>query len=219
MALSALAARARRILKSDEAAAAIWKGIVRAARDCERWGGDWPTDRGCENLLQVRAAEELHEVLAGHKLGWLTLEQPLADIIWEGTSQRGRPQTGLSEQKRADIAIWSKSERIYAVAEIKRAEADRDWQLDLEKIARILSRYGRRQGNHMRYGILGVFISRRRGSLLAERGVALKKLAATVAANFGLKQRTVFDHGNLHHYRGGDNTGWTCGAASVVLSL
>ena len=213
------AAKSRRILKSDEAAAAIRKGIVRAARDCERWGGDWPTDRGCENLLQVRAAEELHELLTGFKLGWLTLEQPLGDIIWEGTCQRGRPLAGITEQKRADIAIWSKAERIYAIAEIKRAEADRDWLGDLEKIARIVDRYGRHQGNHVRYGILGVFISRRRGDLLAERGNALKALAKDVAGRFGLRQRTSFNEGDLHYFQDGDGGGWTCGAATVVLSL
>lgn len=216
---SPLAARPRRILKPEEAAAAIRKGIVRAARDCEKWGGDWPTDRGCENLLQVRAAEELHELLASFNLGWLTLEQPLADIIWEGTSQRGRPLAGITAQKRADIAIWSKAERIYAIAEIKRAEAGRDWLSDLEKIARILDRYGRHQGNHVRYVILGVFISRRRGDLLAERGTALRLLAKDVASRFGLKQRTIFDEGDLHHYQGGDAGGWTCGAATVVFSL
>ncbi|RVT93467.1 hypothetical protein [Sphingomonas crocodyli] len=208
----------RRILRPDEAAAAIRNGIVRAARDCERWGGEWPTDRGCENLLQVRAAEELHEQMASLGLGWLTLEQPLATIIDEGTAKLGRPHAGLSPQKRADIAIWNKADQIYGVVEIKRAERDRDWQSDLEKLARILARYSRSHKNYIRYCILGVFISQRCSELVNERGKSLEKIAATIANRFELKHSTIFDMDNIHHWDGGGADDWICGAATVVLS-
>ena len=96
--LPASQSAARRILSSSEAAAAVRRGIVRAARDCELWGGDWPTDRGCENLLQVRAAEELHLMLCGHGLGWVTLEEPVASVSCEGTRRRGRRFASMSDQ-------------------------------------------------------------------------------------------------------------------------
>jgi hypothetical protein len=49
------------------------------------------------------------------------------------------------------------------------------------------------------------------------RGERLKDLAAAVADRFGLRHRTVFDVHALHYFRGGDQAGWTCGAASVEL--
>lgn len=214
--LPARPSAARRILSSSEAAAAVRRGIVRAARNCELWGGDWPTDRGCENLLQVRAAEELHLVLCGHGLGWVTLEEPVASVSCEGTRRRGRRFAGMSDQQRADIAIWSKAERIYAMVELKRVEDGRSWVGDLEKLARLVATYGRRHGNHLRYGLLGVYVSRPNAELVRQRGALLRELAAGVAARFGLRQRTVFD-GSLHHYQGGCGDGWTCGAASVEL--
>jgi hypothetical protein len=214
----AVAVPRRRILPADEAAAAVRAGIVRAARDCEAWGGDWPSDRGCENLLQVRAAEELHARMSRAGLGWLTLEEPFATIIEEGTTMRGRPRNGITNQKRADIAIKSKADRIYGVIEIKRAERDHHWRGDLEKLARIVSRYSRVQGNHVRYGILGVYISKESRELVDERAKALKYLARSVASEFELKQRTLYDREAVHHWDGGTADGWTCGAATVTLT-
>ncbi|WP_294394646.1 hypothetical protein [uncultured Sphingomonas sp.] len=206
----------RRILAASEASAAIRRGIIRAARDCELWGGDWPTDRGCENLLQVRAAEELHVALRQHGLGWVTLEEPVASVSGGGTRRRGRRFSGMSDQQRADLAIWSRAENIYAMVELKRAEDDRSWRADLEKLARLVATYGRQHGNHLRYGVLGVYISRPTGELVRLRGARLKALAAETAARFGLRHRTILDEA-VHCYQGGEEDGWTCGAASVEL--
>jgi len=212
-----MAARVRRILSAGEAASAVRRGIIRAARDCEQWGGDWPSDRGCENLIQVRAAEELHEILNAFRLGWVTLEEPISNVSWAGTSRRGRRFSGMSDQQRADIAIWSKALNVYGLVEIKRAEDVRGWTSDLEKIARLTSTFGRKHGNHLRYGVLGVYISGSNGNLVRRRAANLKRLAIEVAGRFGLQQRTSFDAEALHYFRGGDDGGWTCGAASVEL--
>lgn len=205
----------RRILTASEASAAIRRGIIRAARDCELWGGDWPTDRGCENLLQVRAAEELHIALRQHGLGWVTLEEPVASVSGGGTRRRGRRFSGMTDQQRADLAIWSKSENIYAMVEMKRAEDDRSWRADLEKLARLVATYGRQHGNHLRYGVLGVYISRPVSEMVRLRSARLKALAGETAARYGLRHRTILDEA-VHCYQY-EEDGWTCGAASVEL--
>lgn len=207
----------RRILQPGEAAGAVRRGILRAARDCERWGGDWPSDRGCENLIQVRAAEELHEVLSSFHLGWVTLEEPVSNVSWAGTTKRGRRYVGMSDQQRADIAIWSRSENVYGLVEMKRAEDVRGWLGDLEKLSRLLSTYGRRHGNHLRYGVLGAYISGPNASVVRRRAARLRAHAVDVAVRFSLRHRTTFDPVALHHFGGGGEDGWTCGAATVEL--
>lgn len=209
--------RARRILGSAEAAAAVRRGVLAAARDCERWGNDWPSDRGCENLIQVRAAEQLHEQLARFRLGWVTLEEPIANVSWGGTSKRGRPFLGMRDTQRADIAIWSRSDNIYGLVEMKRAEDTRGWECDLKKLSRLLCTYGRCRGNHLRYGILGAFVSGSNGVVARNRAARLTDLAAQVADRFGLRHCATFGATELHHFQGGDNGGWTCGAVSVEL--
>jgi hypothetical protein len=205
-----------RILDPVLAAAAIRRGIVRAAQDCELWGGDWPTDRGCENLLQVRAAEELFALMRQQGLGQLTLEQSLVDVTYNGTSKRGRRYTGMTDQQRADIAIWTKANEIYGLVEIKRGEADRQWRDDLVKLAKQLKTYCRAQGCHLRYGIFGAYISCPSHAGIDHRGARLTKIAREVADYYGLSARTCIDDVR-HRWPERAADGWTCSAGSVVL--
>lgn len=206
----------RRILGASEASAAIRSGIIHAARDCELWGGDRPTDWGCENLVQVRAAEELDGALRQHGLGWVTLAEPVASVSGAGTRRRGARFSGMSNQQRADLAIWSKAKNVYAMIELKRAEDDRSWRADLEKLARLVATYGRRHGNHLRYSDFGAYISRPNRKLVRHCGAQLKALAAETAARFRLSHRTILDEA-VHCYQGDEEDSWTCGAASVEL--
>lgn len=213
------AAPSRRVLSSDEAAAAVRRGIVRAAADCELWSNDWPSDRGCENLIQVRATEELHKVLSANRLGWVTLEEPISNVSWAGTSKRGRRFVGMRDTQRADVAVWSRSDNIYGLVEIKRSEDARGWRADLEKLSRLLCTYGRNNENHLRFGVLGAYLSGPNKLTVKNKVARLKLVAAEVAEQFKLLQRTSFDDGGVHYFQGGDDDGWTCGAATVQLRI
>lgn len=151
----------RRILAGAEAAAAVRRGIIRATRDLERWshGAEWPCDVGCENLLQIRVAEEIATLLALHDLGPLRLEGRVSIVSEGGTSKLGRRVALLSDQQRADIAILSKAENVYAIIELKRKNDLGEWSKDLRKVRALLNRYGRNHGNHLRYGVVGAYLS------------------------------------------------------------
>lgn len=209
----------RRVLSAEEAAAAVRRGIVQAAADCEKWSNDWPSDRGCENLIQVRAAEELHKGLSANRLGWVTLEEPVSSVSWAGTRKRGKRFAGMRDTQRADLAVSSRSDNIYGLVEIKRSEDLRGWRADLTKLSRLLCTYGRNHRNHLRFGILGAYLSG--PSLLAvkNRAARLKMVAAEAAEQFKLVQRTSFDSGGVHYFQGGGDEGWTCGAATVELRI
>ena len=164
----------------------------------------------------MRAAAELFEVLQKHGLGLVSLEGPVASVSAERTSRRGRRFAGMSDQQRADLAVWSKAGRIYGLIEVKPAEQERDWLCDLEKLARLVVTYGRRHGNHLRCGLLGAYIAHPNASGAQLRKVRLEMLAGQVAKRFGLRQRTLLNPA-LHFLRGGDADDWTCGAATVEL--
>jgi hypothetical protein len=205
-----------RILAGNSVASAIRSGILRAARDCEAWGGDWPTDRGCENLLQVRAAECVHDLLKTQGFGYITLEEPLATITEGGTRKRGRRFAGMTAQQRADLAIWTHSGRVYALVEVKRAESNHDWESDLVKLSKLLATYGQSHGAGLRYCVFGAFISSRSAAFVESRNDDLAKMASVIARSYGLRATTLLDEAR---HRGPASWGdeWTCGAASVLI--
>lgn len=206
----------RRILFPQEAAAAVRRGIIRAARDCEMWGGDWPSDRGCENLLQVRAADEIHTVMSDYSLGWVTLEEPMSNLTEGGTRKRGRPHLSMTDQQRADIAIWTRSYEIYALIEIKRTGSAVNWESDLHKLGKLLNRYGRRSGRSLRYAVFGAFISSKSGAEIKSRLGFLNEIARSVATKYGLSAKTELDE-DKHYWSKKGVDDWTCSAASVIF--
>lgn len=86
----------------------------------------------------------------------------------------------------------------------------------LPSITRRIATYGRRHENHLRRGVLGVYISRPKGDLVRLRSAQLMALAAETTASFGPRHRTILDEAVRCYQRGGED-GCTCSAASVEL--
>jgi len=169
-------------------------------------------------VLQVRAAEQLHRALAAQGLGSVTLEEPVSNISSEGTSKRGRRFAELSDQRRVDLAIWSRGELIYGIVEVKRAQNERDWEGDLIKICRLIDTYGRSRGNHLRYGVLGAFLATPTGAATRARARELAALSQRIVGGVGLVATVGVESEPVHWCENGRDNDWTSLAASVIVS-
>jgi hypothetical protein len=207
----------RRILSPIEAATAVRRGIMLAVRDCEEWGGDWPSDRGCENLLQVRAAEEIHGTLKALGIGWLTLEQCVSVVSGQGPAHRGRRFDGMSDRRRVDVAVWSGADNIYGIVEIKRAESSRAWSSDITKLSRMLATYHRGRGNHLRWAVFGALLTTSSDRVMEARRARFQDIAHDVTAKYRLRCRVYFD-ADRHRWDADDQDGLSCAAATAILS-
>ncbi|MES2046705.1 MAG: hypothetical protein V4475_22770 [Pseudomonadota bacterium] len=190
---------------------------MRAVRDYEEWGNEWPSDRGCENLLQVRAAEEIHGALKAHGIGWLTLEQCVSEVSQQGTPRRGRYYQGMTDRQRVDVAVWSGACNIYGLIEIKREESTRAWRSDVTKLSRMLATFHRGRGNHLRWAVFGALLTTNSARVAEAREKRLREVACEVASNYGLGWRVDVDV-DRQRWNEGDQDGLSCGTATVILT-
>lgn len=168
--------------------------------------------------MQVRAADELHRVMSDFNLGWVTLEEPMSNLTEGGTRKRGRPHLSMTDQQRADIAIWTRSYEIYALIKIKRTEFTTHWESDLHKLGKLLNRYGRRSGRSLRYTVFSAFISSKSSREVKSRLENLNEIARLVAAKYDLLAKAELD-GDEHYWSKKGVSDWTCSAASVILRM
>lgn len=214
---------ANHILPAAATLDAINKGILRSILDCERWGLVWPSDRGCENLLQVRCAEEIARLKNRHdnndeatcSRGWITLEENYSSIKDHGSSKRGRPFNSITGQQRADIALW-KDEVIYCVVEIKRHQDPVGWAVDIEKISQNLNMYSQYRNNYLKYVAFGAYLYSNSEDGLKEKIRKVKSIAAKVAMR--RRQRLRFAPANSVVYWNNDIESGHY-STSIALSL
>jgi len=165
-----------------QAAEHVRKSVMLAAKTYERWtGGAWLWDSGCESLMVATAGRRFAQANVAGNHGVVTLETPLSAVRDSlKIAPRGRIRKAIANGKRADIALWSRTDRPYGVIEIKRSQDLALWQSDLEELVSLLEVYGLRAGGAVRFGIVGGWVARKGRKRLQTAVDALREKTDTL---------------------------------------
>ena len=207
------------MIGAKTAADTVVRAIRKANRDYQDWSdGWWLSDSGGEALMLAQVARDLAKIHNGKTVvempvGWL------GDGVPVGQRRRGPVPADLRKGGRCDIGLLdSQAETVHGIIELKRAQARSGWRSDLLRLGRAMDTFPKNMRHgHLRFAILGGFVSSSSRSNFAKKLNALDRLIEGVGdavekKGFRLEKSPDDLSSGLHRLEGSQ---WQCNAFAV----